>query len=110
MLAVEILGGIAVIPYALCLVLRVTNGAPPPPDEKGLCATKLPYHIRVIVPCYKEPLDVIAKTVQAALYAVIPAGCKRTGVLMGCGSLAPWASCLGTYAVTKVLSAAATGT
>lgn len=35
---------------------------------------------QVIIPCYKEPLDVISKTVMAALYASIPAGCVRTGV------------------------------
>lgn len=44
-------------------------------------ASQLGYHIRVIIPCYKEPLDVISKTVLAALYASIPAGCKRTGGL-----------------------------
>ncbi len=79
MLTVEILGGIAVIPYALCLTVRVINNKPPPIDDKGLNASQLPYHIRVIIPCYKEPLDVISKTVMAALYASIPAGCKRTG-------------------------------
>ena len=36
------------------------------------------YHIRVLIPCYKEPLDVISKTVMAALFAQLPANCKRT--------------------------------
>ena len=34
-LGVEILGGLAMIPYALCLVARVVDGAAPPPDDKG---------------------------------------------------------------------------
>lgn len=127
-LAVEVLGGLAMLPYGLCLTLRVTNNDLPPPDEKGQvrrrwqlgdcrlllvrvlvagaltcccgkqrhamgstqalaaapCAalqvhTSLGYHIRVVVPCYKEPLDVIQKTVAAALVAPIPVGCSRTG-------------------------------
>lgn len=45
----------------------------------------LPYHIRVIIPCYKEPLDVIQKTVTAALVAPIPDGCLRTGTWGGGG-------------------------
>lgn len=48
--------------------------------------TTLPYHIRVIIPCYKEPLDVIQKTVTAALVAPIPASCSRTGEWAGVGS------------------------
>lgn len=34
-LAVEILGGLAMLPYGLCLVMRVTNNGVPPPDDKG---------------------------------------------------------------------------
>jgi hypothetical protein len=130
-LSVEVLGGLAMLPYGLCLTMRVTNNQVPPPDDKGqvggelagwlclgcmpqaskrqrwsvLCSkpripctqpplhslfrvraprplqlrTALDYHIRVIIPCYKEPLDVIQKTVMAALVAPIPANCCRTG-------------------------------
>ena len=132
-LGVEILGGLAMLPYGLCLVMRVTNNQVPPPDDKGhvrgsgragqtkgvdqrvkgwlalpplplpqppACPvfpslraltpfrsahcppqvrTSLNYHIRVVVPCYKEPLDVIQKTVTAALVAPIPTNCSRTG-------------------------------
>ena len=39
---------------------------------------KLNYHVRVLVPCYKEDLDIIQKTVLAALDATLPAGCART--------------------------------
>jgi hypothetical protein len=34
-LGVEILGGLAMLPYGLCLTMRVTNNDVPPPDEKG---------------------------------------------------------------------------
>ena len=78
-LSVEVLGGLAMLPYGLCLTARVTNGTAPPPDEKGQLRTALPYHIRVVVPCSREPLDVIQKTVTAALVAPIPANCLRTG-------------------------------
>jgi len=47
--------------------------------------TSLNYHIRVVVPCYKEPLDVIQKTVTAALVAPIPTNCSRTGEGAGVG-------------------------
>ncbi|PRW56955.1 Six-hairpin glycosidase [Chlorella sorokiniana] len=84
-LAVEILGGLAMLPYGLCLVMRVTNNGVPPPDDKGQVRTALNYHIRVVVPCYKEPLDVIQKTVTAALVAPIPTNCSRTVYLLDDG-------------------------
>ena len=34
-LAVEVLGGLAMLPYGLCLTMRVTNNQVPPPDDKG---------------------------------------------------------------------------
>ena len=39
---------------------------------------KLQYHIRVVVPCLEEELDIVQKTVLAALDADLPAGCGRT--------------------------------
>ena len=77
-LLVEILGGIAMLPYGLCLCARVVNNKAPAPDEKGIVATVIRYHIRVIIPCYKEPLDVISKTVMASLFAALPSNCRRT--------------------------------
>ena len=38
----------------------------------------LPYHIRVLVPCYREDLEIVQRTVLAALDADLPAGCGRT--------------------------------
>jgi hypothetical protein len=85
-LTVEIIGGLAMLPYGLCLVLRVTNGAPPALDGKGNAPpTILTYHLRVAIPCYKEPLEVIGKTVMAALHAPIPGNCRRTVYLLDDG-------------------------
>jgi hypothetical protein len=84
-LAVEILGGLAMIPYALCLVPRVEREMPKPDAAGAPKPTILDYHIRVVIPCYKEPLDVISKTVVAALYAPIPANCRRTVYLLDDG-------------------------
>ena len=39
---------------------------------------RLQYHIRVMIPCYKEELDIVQRTVLAALDADLPAGCERT--------------------------------
>ena len=85
MLGVEILGALAQLPYAVCLMMRVVNNRPAEPDEKGVVRTQAPYHIRVFVPCYKEPLDVVAKTVMAALFAAVPANCQRTVYLLDDG-------------------------
>ena len=39
---------------------------------------KLPYHVRVMVPCYKEELEIIRRTLMAAYDATLPEGCNRT--------------------------------
>ena len=40
--------------------------------------TRLPYHVRVLVPCYKEDLEILRRTVLAAHDAILPNGCQRT--------------------------------
>lgn len=84
-LMVEIIGGLAQLPYAACLLMRVHNNKPPAPDEKGVVRTLAPYHVRVLIPCYKEPLDVVSKTFMAALFAPLPANCQRTVYLLDDG-------------------------
>lgn len=37
-----------------------------------------PYHVRVLIPCYREPLAIIVKTINASYDALLPAGCHRT--------------------------------
>ncbi len=39
---------------------------------------RLAYHVRVLVPCYREELEIVARTVLAALAADLPASCART--------------------------------
>ena len=39
---------------------------------------RLPYHVRVCVPCYKEDLEILRRTILAAYDALLPAGCSRT--------------------------------
>lgn len=39
---------------------------------------KLPYHVRVLIPCYKEELEIVQKTVIAARTAILPEGVART--------------------------------
>jgi len=51
-------------------------GTPRPSFEMPRVA--LPYHVRVLVPCYKEELEICQRTVLAAASAPLPAGCKRT--------------------------------
>jgi hypothetical protein len=107
-LAVEILGGLAMLPYGLCLCVRVADyellaaaeraaaaaaakaaggeGAPALSAAAARpAATALGYHVRVLIPCYKEPLEVIQKTLLAAMYAPLPLGCRRTVYLLDDG-------------------------
>ena len=35
------------------------------------------YHVRVLIPCYREPLSIVSRTITAAHEAVLPAGCQR---------------------------------
>ena len=50
---------------------------------------RLPYHVRVLVPCYKEDLEIVQRTVLAALDAELPAGCARTVYLCDDGKVGP---------------------
>jgi cellulose synthase/poly-beta-1,6-N-acetylglucosamine synthase-like glycosyltransferase len=84
----EILGAFAVLPYGLCLVFKVVDPVPEAVTRalNGLPAqTSLSYHIRVLIPCYKEPLDVISKTFLASMFAALPVNCKRTIYLLDDG-------------------------
>jgi endoglucanase len=47
--------------------------------EDGLARVlKEPYHLRVCIPCYKEPLELLQQTVLGSLGAAMPRGCRRT--------------------------------
>ena len=48
------------------------------PTNPGNVRTRFPYHIRVCVPCYKESLEILRRTIMAAYDATLPNGCART--------------------------------
>ena len=81
LLVVECAGATTVAVYALNLLFipvhedYTIDATHPTP---GMPAVKLPYHVRVLVPCYKESLDIVACTLTAAAAAPLPAGVKRT--------------------------------
>ena len=74
--AVEMLGALSIIFYGIWLTAR--------PDNADInCATdaaplRRRYHIRVLVPCYNEPLAIVQRTVLAARRAAVPPGCEMT--------------------------------
>ena len=78
-LGVEIMGASTTFLYGLNIVARpVHEPARPDADAPGLVLVDHPYHVRVLVPVYKESLDIVAKTISAALAAKLPQGCGRT--------------------------------
>ncbi|KAK9785109.1 hypothetical protein WJX73_003901 [Symbiochloris irregularis] len=76
---VEMLGATTTLLYGLNL-LWLPRNEPLPEDEHspGLTKVQQQYHVRVLVPCYKESLEIVARTVHAAYNAVLPSGCQRT--------------------------------
>ena len=78
-LGVEIMGASTTFLYGLNIVARPIHESARPDDEvPGLVLVDHPYHVRVLVPVYKESLDIVAKTISAALAAKLPRGCGRT--------------------------------
>ena len=51
-------------------------------DVPGMVKVAVPYHVRVMVPCYSEPLDIISKTCEAAQRAALPAGCRVSCLIL----------------------------
>jgi endoglucanase len=74
--AVEMLGALSIVFYGIWLVAKPDNtdieaaGAGAPLRRR--------YHVRVLVPCYTEPLAIVQRTVLAARRAAIPPGCEVT--------------------------------
>ena len=82
-LAVEALGALAIFMTAVWGIALPNNSdiVDKPTDESVSFLGKelrRPYHVRVLVPCYKEPLSVVRRTVLAALRANRPSGCEVT--------------------------------
>ena len=80
-------GATSTLLYGVNLLFHPVN--PPPPTEGGAVGGRprvlAPYHLRVLVPCYKESLEIVAKTLTAALGAELPGGCSRTVYLLDDG-------------------------
>lgn len=45
-----------------------------PDFQGGGSGMGAPYHVRVLIPCYKEPFEIVQRTVSAIRDAVLPAG------------------------------------
>jgi cellulose synthase/poly-beta-1,6-N-acetylglucosamine synthase-like glycosyltransferase len=59
---------------------------------------ELAYHVRVLIPCYSEPTDIVQKTLLAIREAALPTGCSRTIYLLDDGKdrgRRKWATKLG---------------
>ena len=72
-LIVEMMGATTVILYGVNLLWNpVLTPYIEDPENPGLTLVKNPYHVRVLVPCYSESLDIIRRTVMAAYDAILP--------------------------------------
>lgn len=83
-LAVEIISSTATLGYAVLLTRQsrlkpslglplAEPGAPLPADPR-----LLRFNLRVLIPCYKEPVGILRETVLGALHAGLPANTRRT--------------------------------
>ncbi|KAK9842280.1 hypothetical protein WJX81_004432 [Elliptochloris bilobata] len=86
-LVIECLGATTVILYGINLLRMpvATYHVQEDPSSPGKPFTRHPYHVRVLVPCYKEGLDILRRTVMAAYDATLPEGCERTIYLLDDG-------------------------
>lgn len=71
-LVLELMGCASIIAYASILTRRVTKRKS---DESEIIRND--YVLRVMVPCYKEDLEIIRHTVMAAIEAELPANCTK---------------------------------
>lgn len=77
-LFVEVMGATTTLLYGVNLLLTpVYDPVPEDPENPGLPVVTHNYRLRVLVPCYKESLELVQRTVTAALDAVLPANCYR---------------------------------
>jgi cellulose synthase/poly-beta-1,6-N-acetylglucosamine synthase-like glycosyltransferase len=82
-LAIEVISSTATLGYAVLLIKhsrsRRTKGLPIvkkgalPPDPEHLR-----FHVRVLIPCYKESTDLVKETVLGALKAPLPKDTLRS--------------------------------
>ncbi|KAI8463461.1 MAG: glycosyl hydrolase family 9-domain-containing protein [Monoraphidium minutum] len=80
-LAVEVLGATAVLPYGAMLVAyTVSTGSAGLPPDIGRVSLPPSKHfaVHVLVPCFKESVATVAATLKGALSADLPPGTTRT--------------------------------
>lgn len=83
-LAIELLGATTVLLYGVNLLLlpAAPSTAAETDEASGLPRVACAYHVRVLVPCYKESLDILRRTVVAARDAPLPLGCAGKTVYL----------------------------
>lgn len=81
-LAVEVISSTATIGYAILLIKQSTPkpslGLPLADPNEELDPDHLLFNLRVLIPCYKEKVDILRDTVMGALNAALPIGTQRT--------------------------------
>ncbi|KAK9785110.1 hypothetical protein WJX73_006875 [Symbiochloris irregularis] len=76
--AIEMLGAVATLLYGVNLIWDPVKEQPSTdPLNEMLPLVGQHYHLRVLIPCYKEPLAIVSKTISAAHQAALPNGCQR---------------------------------
>ena len=83
-LAIELLGATTVLLYGVNLLLlpAAATAVATVDEATGLPCVSQAYHVRVLVPCYKESLDILRRTVVAARDAPLPLGCAGKTVYL----------------------------
>ena len=73
MLAVEIIGASTITLYGVNLLFNpVIMVYEEDANNPGKPITKRPYHVRALVPCYKESLEILRRTIMALYDAHLP--------------------------------------
>ena len=78
MLVVEAMGGFSVLNFGFLAIFRTVGNSIKWNPGDALRRTERKYHIRVLIPCYKENLEIVSHTVMACYYAPVPVNCKKT--------------------------------
>ena len=91
MLLIEIVSSTATIGYAVLLIKysksRRTKGLPIAKKGQQPDLDNLQFHVRVLVPCYKESVELVKITVLGAVKAPLPRNTLRTVYLCDDGKV-----------------------
>lgn len=82
----EICGGMSIAQFAFLGSFRCVGNKIKWDPGDPLSRTIRKYHIRVLIPCFKESLEIVSHTVMAAYYAPIPVNCVKTIYVLDDGS------------------------